>query len=349
MAPSGQASVRARNLRETPKKNENKPPSRARHRTMVGDDGAMVEAKRQRTENGVMIASGGASGGGALVTAGPQRTSELLAPIMLLSGHGAAVHTAKFSPDGRHLLSGSHDKTLLLWEVFGECRNVLTLKGHANAVLEAHWLGTELAVSASADKTCALWDVKTGGRVRLFKGHSSYVNSCCPSAGAPLLVSGGDDSSARVWDTRSRTRPLLLRHPLPVTAVAASASGNDVYTGCVDGAVRVFDLRQAQKEALHTLVGATADHPSNRACIHALRPPRPASNPAQPGPSPSGHEDIISSIALSPNGHSLLSNGMDNTLRCWDIRPFAPSEDRCQKTFLGAQHNYEKNLIKCNW
>jgi Prp8 binding protein len=62
-----------------------------------------------------------------------------------------------------------------------------------------------------------------------------------------------------------------------------------------------------------------------------------------------GHEDIISSIALSPNGHSLLSNGMDNVLRCWDVRPFCPFADRCQKTFLGAQHNYEKGLIKCNW
>lgn len=261
-----------------------------------------------------MVSTGG--GGAALVKNGPQRTSELLAPIMLLSGHGAAVHTAKFSPDGAHLLSGSHDKTLLLWEVFGECRNLLTFKGHANAVLEAHWLDSELVTSASADKTAALWDVKTGGRVRLFRGHSSYVNSCCPSVGAPLLITGSDDCTARVWDTRSRSRPLIIRHPLPVTAVAASMSGNEMYTGGVDGIVRVYDLRQSDNEVLRTLTG---------------------------------HEDIITSLALSPNGHSLLSNAMDNTIRCWDVRPYSAVPDRCEKTFLGAQHNYEKSLIKCNW
>jgi len=176
------------------------------------DAGAMVEAKKQRTAGGALVTSG--AGGGALVTAGPQRTSELLAPIMLLSGHGAAVHTAKFSPDGMHLLTGSHDKTLLLWEVFGECRNVLTLKGHANAVLEAHWLPDgEHAVSASADKTVALWDVKTGGRVRLFKGHSGYVNSCCPSNGSPVLVSGGDDGETP--DSQNTARLERSRTPFP--------------------------------------------------------------------------------------------------------------------------------------
>ena len=136
--------------------------------------GALVEAKKPRTE---IVAASSGSG-----PAGPARTSELLAPIMLLTGHGGAVHTAKFSPDGRHLLSASHDKTLLLWEVFGECRNAMTYKGHSNSVLEAHWLSDgEGAISCAADKTVALWDVQTGGRTRQFKGHASFVNSCCPS------------------------------------------------------------------------------------------------------------------------------------------------------------------------
>ena len=78
--------------------------------------------------------------GGTLAKAGPQRTSDLLAPIMLLEGHTGAVNTCQFAPDGRHLISGSHDKLLLMWEVFGESKNVLTLRGHKNSVLQAHWL-----------------------------------------------------------------------------------------------------------------------------------------------------------------------------------------------------------------
>ena len=43
---------------------------------------------------------------------GPPRTSSLKAPIMLLTGHEAPIYTTKFSPGGRYLASGSHDKRI---------------------------------------------------------------------------------------------------------------------------------------------------------------------------------------------------------------------------------------------
>lgn len=47
-----------------------------------------------------------------------------------------------------------------------------------------------------------------------------------------------------------------------------------------------------------------------------------------------GHTDTVTGMALSPDGSYLLTNGMDNTLRIWDIRPYAP-QDRCIKIFTG--------------
>ena len=35
-----------------------------------------------------------------------------------------------------------------------------------------------------------------------------------------------------------------------------------------------------------------------------------------------GHTDTVTGISLSPDGSYLLSNGMDNTARIWDVRPF---------------------------
>ena len=59
----------------------------------------------------------------------PSRTSSLLAPIMLLTGHSGEVFGAKFSPDGSVLASCSHDKHLFLWNISGECDNYMVLKG----------------------------------------------------------------------------------------------------------------------------------------------------------------------------------------------------------------------------
>ena len=59
-----------------------------------------------------------------------------------------------------------------------------------------------------------------------------------------------------------------------------------------------------------------------------------------------GHQDIVSGMRLSPDGNFLLSNAMDNTLRCWDVKPYA-SGDRCIKVFLGAQVCTIADLAQC--
>lgn len=43
-----------------------------------------------------------------------------------------------------------------------------------------------------------------------------------------------------------------------------------------------------------------------------------------------GHSDIVTGMSVSPDGSHLLTNSMDNTLRVWDVRPYAP-ENRCTK------------------
>lgn len=40
---------------------------------------------------------------------------------------------------------------------------------------------------------------------------------------------------------------------------------------------------------------------------------------------------------------------MDNTVRTWDVRPFVVGDSRAGRIYLGAQHNYEKNLLRCSW
>lgn len=49
-----------------------------------------------------------------------------------------------------------------------------------------------------------------------------------------------------------------------------------------------------------------------------------------------GHEDAVTGVSLSPDGSYLLSNSMDNSVRIFDVRPFATG-NRCVKVFYGVQ------------
>uniref|UniRef100_A0A6B2L9S8 Uncharacterized protein n=1 Tax=Arcella intermedia TaxID=1963864 RepID=A0A6B2L9S8_9EUKA len=244
------------------------------------------------------------------------RTSGLTAPIMLLTGHMADVSSVKFSPDGHSLASASADKQIFLWEVFGDCTNYQVLKGHKNVVLEVLWStdSTQL-YSASADKTAGVWDALRGKRIRRLAEHSSYVSSISPARRTTTkCVSCSDDGTAKLWDLNERNSVLTLPHQYPVTSVTFDDSGDQVFTGGIDNLIHCWDIRKPNSEIFRLL----------------------------------GHQETITCLRLDPFGSYVLSNGMDNELRIWDIRPFAPMQ-RCTKVFTGAQHNFEKTLLKCNW
>jgi Prp8 binding protein len=63
-----------------------------------------------------------------------------------------------------------------------------------------------------------------------------------------------------------------------------------------------------------------------------------------------GHTDTVTGMQLSASGEYLLTNGMDNTVRMWDVRPFVePNTSRLKRVFLGGSHNFERNLLRCGF
>lgn len=109
----------------------------------------------------------------------------------VLKGHGAAVHTVTFSKKGM-LASGSHDKTVLLWNPRGAIL-LRELKAHTGWVrsLAFNVDGTILA-SVSDDETCKLWDVITGECAKTMELSASIGQvHCVAFGGDDRLIAGG--------------------------------------------------------------------------------------------------------------------------------------------------------------
>ena len=105
-------------------------------RPAPSDSTSLMLAKKSRNE---LIAST-LPQDGAVVEAGPPRTSNMDSPIMLLTGHEGEIYSAKFHPEGEFLASAGYDRQILFWKVYGECENFHVMSpSHGGAIVDLHF------------------------------------------------------------------------------------------------------------------------------------------------------------------------------------------------------------------
>ena len=115
---------------------------------------------------------------------------------MPFSGHTDGVCSVAFSPDGSHVVSGSSDNIIKLWDA--ETSNIHhAVAGHSKTVKSVVFSpdGSCIA-SGSSDNTIKIWDIETANNLHTFFGHIEGVWAV--AADKMRLVSGSHDRTIKV-------------------------------------------------------------------------------------------------------------------------------------------------------
>lgn len=181
------------------------------------------------------------------------------ASAMTLRGHTDGVRTLAYSPSGDHLISGSDDKTVRVWDLrTGE--SLATLTGHTTAVVACAWSPDGSQFASASGNRLIVWDAATrsqrgslpacgfciydpeGTRIvarpwhaihvrdiethrtrHRLEGHASRVVECRYSDDGGVIVTAAHREGLRVW--RSDTGALLSVLPDAAFPFAIDSSG----------------------------------------------------------------------------------------------------------------------------
>ncbi|HZO91743.1 MAG TPA: WD40 repeat domain-containing protein [Chthonomonadaceae bacterium] len=119
--------------------------------------------------------------------------------------------------------------------------------------------------------------------LKTLEGHTKEVTSVAFSPDGKRIVTGGGDTTAKVWDAATGNELLTLKGPDYVTSVAFSPDGRRIVTGCGNKTAKVWNATSGKE--LLTL---------------------------------KGHTLPVTSVIFSPDGGKIVTGSLDKTARIWD-------------------------------
>jgi WD40 repeat protein len=171
--------------------------------------------------------------------------------VATLRGHPGVVECAEFSPRGDLLVSGGKKGEMIFWStssheelarVFADPNKLIwniafSPDGRSLAVAEGdltHW-------DTPQPHVVKIWDVESRQLTARLEGHISSVRALAFSPDGSTLLSGGDDRTIRLWDTKSRQQKGVIKTHNVMT-LAVSSDGRRIVSSGIDRTLKIWDF-----------------------------------------------------------------------------------------------------------
>jgi guanine nucleotide-binding protein subunit beta-2-like 1 protein len=216
-----------------------------------------------------------------------------------LKGHNGWVTAMQLGNTGskEFLISGSRDKTLLIWDVNKEMddgeelgKPKKMLKGHSHFIQElALSNDSKHCVTASWDSFVRMWDLAEGRSIKVFKGHKKDVLSVAFSSDNRQIISAGRDKSIMLWNTLGEAKHAIPdAHSEWVSSVKFSPDSkqNIFFSVGWDRKIKIWDKNMSEYAPKQPTVYSSH-------CLNAL--------------------------AVAPSGAFIATGGKDRILKVWSV------------------------------
>lgn len=209
----------------------------------------------------------------------------------LCKGHLNKTNCVHFAGDSRHLVSGSLDGKLIIWDIYtGNKTSIIPLRS-AWVMSCAFAPSGNFVASGGMDNQCTIHDCNNrdaSGAAKISReliGYEGFLSSI-RFLDDNNIITGSGDTLVIHWDaTTGKKVKEFFGHSGDVATLSLAEDHNTLLTGSVDRTIKLWDLRDAK-------------------CQQTFW----------------GHDADVNCVFYHPSGYAFGTGSEDKTARLWDIR-----------------------------
>ncbi|KAK3858973.1 hypothetical protein Pcinc_034864 [Petrolisthes cinctipes] len=161
----------------------------------------------------------------------------------MFEGHSHYVMQIVINPkDNNTFASASLDRLVKVWQL-GSPQPNFTLEGHqrgVNCVDYYHGGDKPYLISGADDSLVKIWDYQNKTCVQTLEGHSQNVSSVSFHPELPIILTGSEDCTVRVWHANTYRLENTLNYGLDrVWCICSLPGSNNVALGYDEGSVMI--------------------------------------------------------------------------------------------------------------
>lgn len=177
--------------------------------------------------------------------------------IAVLAGHKLSILCCSISPDGKHVISGSSDNTLRLWDL-DQRSEIAAYSGFQNSVTRCDWSPDGRCISSgSNDGTIKVLDSLIKNQLLSSSDYGQDNYKCPWSPDGKLLLLQKHRTQLGVFSPRTnQLQGTFSNHTDYVGCHIWTQDGQWIISGGYDRTLRVWDSKKQQSEFIFECVGS---------------------------------------------------------------------------------------------